>query len=159
MSKFIVILILSIFLISCGDKKEFTSNDTPKGHIEDEPSQTEIENEVFYLVGKISYESYKYNTSFFLDRDGVYKNLSVSSVRINKREGIKSGEQMMNLHLTGIADKYNVAGFGGTSYAGRINFSIDKDFKFSKSGGKWIGYIYDDIRDSKTLRLKKDFLR
>lgn len=171
---YILVLFISCFIINSCGKKEIATEDssvltekteTTNTIKEDEPSQIEVENEVYYLIPKISYEDYHYNTCLFLNRDGVYKNLAITSIRINSREKVRSTEkgdgkeQLMNLHLNGIADKYNVVGFGGTSFVGRINFSIDKDFRFLKNKGKWLGYIYDDLRDRKTLRFKKDFLR
>ena len=103
-----------------------------------------------------------------MNRDGVYKNLSITSISINSRSDVSDttlGDKgfgkvkYVNAIITGIADMYDVVGFGRVSYRGRINFVVDKDFRFFKSDETWIGYIYDEARDRQTLRFKKIFLR
>lgn len=146
-----------------------TKQETPK---KEGPSSNDIEREVMDIVTNISPNNYQYNASIFLNKNGVYKNLAVTNVKINSRKGIQKSERLadtdeeqMNLSISGIADAYDVTGFNQTRYVGRTNFLIDKEFRFlykqdkKTKNYKWVGYIYDDMRDKQSLKFKKGYIR
>jgi hypothetical protein len=136
------------------------------------PSINDIEKEVMNIVSNLSPDSYQYNATTFLDTRGVFKNLIVTNIRINSRNGIKKSERLtdtdeeqMILNISGITDLYDVVGFNQYSYSGSTNFVIEKEFRFlfrydkKTKSSRWVGYVYDYMRDKKTLRFKKGYYR
>lgn len=149
------------------DYKLSPSNQTSNtnSQIKEGPSLSDIEKEATIVVSTIPYKNFQYNTGLFLGRNGVYKNLAVTTVRVNSRKGIKLSdkgieEEEMNLNISGIADAFSVYGMAQTRYEGRTNFIVDKDFNFTKTKGRWVGYIYDNARNKRNMsRVEKEYMR
>jgi len=154
-------------IISNRTNSENTNNTNSSNQIQikEGPSLSDIEKEATIVVSTIPYKNFQYNTGLFLGRNGVYKNLAVTTVRVNSRKGIKLSdkgieEEEMNLNISGIADAFSVYGMAQTRYEGRTNFIVDKDFKFIKEGGRWVGYIYDNARNKRNMsRVEKEYMR
>lgn len=163
----IVLILITLVLNGCESKSSNTSSNqvqTTKTVVNNGPSESVIENEVIDLITTIPYYSYEYNTGMFFKENGAFKNLSVNSVKINSRKGVvksttEEEEELVNINVSGIADAYSVS-MGRTTYQNRINFNVNKDFKFIKKNDRWYGYIYDRVRDKRNLqKVEPDYIR
>lgn len=166
----IIGLFILFSLCSCGKSPE--SETLGKDSIKNEykepgPSDYEIESEVYELISKIPYTNYQYNTAIFMDKGGVYKNLAVTNMDILSKDDVSSStkgdgrEQRMQIRLSGVTDVYDVGGGlpPRLRFVGRTNFIVEKEFRFVKKGGSWVGFLYDSKRNRNTLRFEDDYIR